>query len=88
MFARSGNREAFFVQEALDLQNGFNVFPAIEAMAARAFDRLQGWKLGFPETEHERLGFGEAAYLTDAEKTLLRNFRRGLSGTCHVFSVS
>ena len=34
IFTRAGNREAFFVEQALDLENRFDVFAPVEAMAA------------------------------------------------------
>src|SRR5271163_3244296 len=34
MFARAGDGETFFVEQALDFENGFDVFAAVEAMAA------------------------------------------------------
>ncbi len=88
MFAGTGDREAFLVEEALDFENGFDVVAAIEAMAAGTFHGLERGKFSFPVAKDERLGGRQAADFADAEKTLFRNFRRSLRGTGHVFCLS
>ena len=67
MFARAGDRKTFVVEQALDFENGFDVFAAIEAMAAGAFHRLEHGKFGFPIAQDEGLGGGQAADFADAK---------------------
>ena len=67
MLARAGDRKSLVVEQALDLENGLDVFAAIEAMAARAFHRLQHGKFGLPIAQHEGLGGGQAADFADAK---------------------
>ena len=81
MFARAGDSESFVVEQALDLENGFDVFAAIQAVAAWAFNRLQRGKFGFPIAKDERFGRGDAADFTDAEKTLRRQSVQDGSGS-------
>ena len=88
MFAGACDREAFFVEQAFDFENGFDVVAAVEAVAAGAFHRLQRWEFGFPVTQDEGLRSRQAAHFANAEKALLRNFGRGMSSGSHMFSVS
>src|SRR5580704_2874774 len=67
VFARSGDRKTFVVEQALDFENGFDVFAAVEAMAAGTLHGLQHGKLGFPIAQDEGLGGGQAADFADAE---------------------
>ena len=68
MFARAGDRKTLVVEQALDFENGFDVFAAIEAMAARALHRLQHGKFGFPIAQDEGLGSRQAADFADANR--------------------
>ena len=70
--ARARNGETFVVKETFDLENGFDVFAAIEAVTAETFHRLQRGKFGFPVTEDESFGRSEAADFADAEKRFFR----------------
>ena len=88
MLAGAGDRETFFVEEALDFENGFDVVAAVEAMAARTFYGLQRWEFGFPVAQDEGFRRRQAAYFADAEKALFRKFRRGMCSGGHMFSVS
>ena len=83
IFAGTGDREAFFVEQALDFEDGFDVLAAVEALAAGALDGLERGEFGFPEAQDKSLGGREAADFPDAEKSFLRNRRRGLRGTGH-----
>ena len=67
MFARAGDGETLFIEQALDLENGFDIFATIEAMAAGTFHRLQHGKFGFPIAQDEGLGGRQAADFTDTE---------------------
>jgi hypothetical protein len=67
MFARAGDGEALFIEQALDFENGFDVFAAIEAMAAGTLHRLQHGKFGFPIAQDEGLGGRQAADFADAK---------------------
>ena len=71
MFARAGDGESFLVQQALDFENGLDVFAAVEAMAVGALHRLQHGKFGFPVAQDEGLGGRQAADFADAEEALL-----------------
>ena len=88
MLAGAGDRETFFVEEALDFENGFYVVAAVEAMAAGTFYGLQRRKFGFPVAQDEGFRRRQAADFADAEKALFRNFRRGMCSGGHMFSVS
>jgi hypothetical protein len=88
MFARAGDGKTLFIEQALDFENGLNVFAAVEPMAAGTFYGLQRGEFGFPVAQDESLGGGEAADFANAEKALLRNRGRSLSGGGHGFSVS
>jgi len=70
--ARSGDSEALIVEQALDLEDRFDVFAAIEPVTAWAFYRLQRRKFGFPVAQNKGLGRGKAADFADAEKSLVR----------------
>jgi hypothetical protein len=67
MFARAGDGEALFVEEALDFENSFDVFAAVKAMAAGALYRLQHGKFGFPIAQDEGLCGRQAADFADAK---------------------
>ena len=73
--ARAGDSEAFVVEQALNLENSFDVLAAIQAMATGAFHRLQRGEFGLPVTKNEGLGCCEPAHFTDAEKSLFRKLR-------------
>jgi hypothetical protein len=88
VFAGAGDCETFFVEQAFDFENGFDVVAAVEAVAAGTFYGLKRWEFGFPVAQDEGFRSRQAAHFTDAEKTLLRNFGRGVSGASHMFSVS
>src|SRR3984885_14676498 len=88
MLAGARDRETFLVEEALDFEDGFDVVAPIKAMAARTFYGLQHRKLGLPVAQYEGFRRRQAAYFADAEKALLRNFRRGMRSGGHMFSVS
>ncbi len=88
MLSSAGDRETFFVEKALDFENGFDVVAAVEAMAAGAFYGLQRREFGLPVTQDEGFRRRQAAHFADAEKALLRNFRRGMCSGGHMFSVS
>ena len=53
MFARSNDGETFVVEQALDLENCFDVLAAIETMAAWTFYRLERRKFRFPVAQDE-----------------------------------
>jgi len=88
MLPRAGDREALFIEQPLDFEDGFDVFAAVEPVAAGALHRLERRKLGLPVAQDERLRRRQAAHFADAEQALFRNFSRRLSGTRHVLSVS
>ena len=88
MLAGSCDRKTFFVEQAFDLKYGLDVFAAVEAMAARTFHRFKSREFSFPIAKDERLRGRQTAHFADAEKTLLRKFRRSLRSTSHIFSVS
>ena len=67
MFARAGDCKTFFVEQALDLENGFDVFAAVETMPAGTLYRLQHGKFSFPIAQDEGLGSRQAADLANAE---------------------
>ncbi len=66
MAAGAGNREAFVVEEALDLQNQVHVLLAVQAIALAAFHRLQHGKFLFPIPQDKGADFGDAADFADA----------------------
>src|SRR5690348_9601303 len=71
VFARARNGEAFFVEQALDFENGFDVFAAVKAMAGGSLHRLQRGNFLLPITQDECFGTRQAAYLADAEELLV-----------------
>jgi len=73
--ARAGNGETFVVEEPLDFKNSFDVFAAVEAMAAGTLYRLQRGKLRLPVTQHEGLCRGKATDFADAEESFFREQR-------------
>jgi hypothetical protein len=83
IFARAGYGEAFFVEQALDFEDGFDVFAAIEALAAGAFHRLERGEFGFPEAQDESLGGREAADFSDAEKSFFGERGGSVRGSGH-----
>ena len=87
MPASPRNREALVVKESLDLEYSLDVFAAVETMSARAFDRLKHRELCFPKAQYKGLCLGQAADFSDTEKTLFRDFARGLGSTCHLFCI-
>ena len=88
MLARAGDCKPLFIEQTLDFEDGLDIFAAIKPMAAGTLYGLQRGEFGFPEAQDESLGGGEAADFADAEKALLRDRGRSLSGSGHVFSVS
>lgn len=88
VLSRPGDREAFVIKEAFDLEYGLDILAAVEPMPARAFHGLQRGKFGFPEAEDESLCSREAAHFPDPKKALFGDFTRGLSGTSHGLFVS
>src|SRR5579864_1858165 len=72
MAARSGDCEAFVVEQALDFEDGFDVFAAVHAVAAGALHGLQRGEFGLPVTQDERFGGGQSADFADAEKAFVR----------------
>src|ERR1700722_206007 len=74
--------EALVVKQALNFEDGFDVFTAIEAMAAGALHRLQRGKFGFPVAQDEGLGRGEATDFADAKKRFFREGRSVLRFRC------
>src|SRR5580704_10416181 len=89
VFSRARNREAFFVEQALDFENRLNVFAAIEAMAAGTLNRFEHREFRFPVAKDEGFRRRQAADLADAEKALLRDGRRLMTwgSTCHIFGL-
>ena len=55
VFSGARDREAFIVEQALDFENGLDVFAPVETMPARAFHGLKCGKFGFPIAQHKRL---------------------------------
>ena len=53
MFAGANDGEAFVVEETLDFEDRFDVFAAVEAMAAGTFYRLKRGELRFPVAQDE-----------------------------------
>ncbi len=70
--AGASDGESFVIEQAFNFENRFDVFAAVEAVAAGAFHRLQCRKFRFPVAQHERLGRSKAADFADAEKRLVR----------------
>src|ERR1700735_1003572 len=68
----AGDGKSFVIEQAFNFENGFDVFAAVEAMAAGAFHRLQRGKFRFPVAKDESLGRGEAADFADTEKCIFR----------------
>jgi hypothetical protein len=83
IFAGAGDGEAFFVEKALDLEHGLDVFSTVKALTARAFHRLEHGEFGFPEAQNEGFGGCEPADFSDAEKCLFGKRGRSLRGTGH-----
>src|ERR1700726_4905610 len=69
MPASAGDGKAFVVKQVFDVANGFHIFVTVEAMTLGTLHWLEHGKFGFPITQHERFGVGEAADLADTEKT-------------------
>src|SRR5580704_2222137 len=88
MLAGACDRKTFFVEQAFDLEYRLDVFATVEAMTARAFHRLESREFRFPIAKDESFRGRQSAHFADAEKTLLRKFRRSLRSTGHIFSVS
>ena len=88
MFPGSRDGKTLLIEEALDFENGLDIFAAVEAMSAGALHRLQRGEFAFPEAQDESLGFRQTADFADAEQALFRNFARSLCSTRHGFSVS
>jgi len=88
VLARARNRKAFFVEQALDFKDCFDILAAVKAVAAGALYRLKRWELGLPIAQDEGFRRRQAADFPDAKETLLRNFVSGLRCTRHIFSVS
>jgi len=88
VLARARDREALFIQQALDFEDGFDILAAIKTVAARAFYGLKRGEFGLPVAQDEGFRRGEAAHFSDAEKALFRDFARSLGRTCHVLFVS
>jgi hypothetical protein len=87
----SGDGKSFVIEQAFNFENGFDVFAAIEAMAAGTLHRLQRGKFRLPVAKDESLGRGEAADFADAEKCLVREGRSVVRFRCwssagHVYS--
>src|SRR5271167_3055467 len=67
MFPCAGDCKTFVVEQALDLENRFDVFAAIEAMSAGTLHRLQHGKFGFPIAQDEGLSGRQPADFADAK---------------------
>jgi hypothetical protein len=83
-----GDGEALLIKKAFDFKYGFDVLPAVHAMAARAFYRLQRRKFRLPIAQHEGFRARQTADFADAEQTLLGNFGCGLRSRSHFLRVS
>src|SRR5260370_26668053 len=71
MPASAGNRKAFVIKQALNLEDQVNILLAVHAMPIRALDRLQHGKFAFPVAQDKRFQFSEAADFAAAVKLLL-----------------
>ena len=67
MLSCAGNRESLFVKEALDFEDGLDILAAVEAVAARAFHRLERGEFGLPIAQDKSLRGRQAAHLPDAK---------------------
>jgi len=76
MFPRSRDGKALVVEQPLDFEDSFDIFAAIQAVAAGALDGLQRGKFRFPIAQNEGLRRRQTAHFSDTEKTLLREFLR------------
>src|ERR1700751_5414111 len=88
MLAGTGDGETFFVEQAFDFKNGFDVVAAVEAMSAGTFHRLQRREFRLPVAQDEGLRGRQTAHFADAEKALLWKFGRGRISVILLFSVS
>ena len=88
MLAGTGDCKTLFVEQALDFENSFDIFAAVEAMPAGTFYRLKSGEFRFPVTQDESFRGREAADFTNAEKALLRDRGRSLRGSGHGFRLS
>src|SRR5216683_6992574 len=81
--AGAGDGIPFVVEQALDLQHGFDVLAAVEPVALGTFHRLEHREFGLPIPQHEGLGGGQPAHLADAEKALLGDLGSALAVAWH-----
>lgn len=51
MLARTGDGEPFLIKKFFYAQDILNIFVSIHALPGAALDRLELWKLSFPETQ-------------------------------------
>src|SRR5437016_3001379 len=63
--AGARNREPVVVEEPLDAEDHVDIFLAVEAKAAGAFQRLEHGEFGFPVAKDERFQIRQAAHVSD-----------------------
>ena len=78
--AGTGDGVALVVEQAADLQCGFDVAAAVKALAGAALAGLELRELAFPEAQDERLDAEQTCGLADAEVELVRDGRGWESG--------
>src|SRR5579862_2561607 len=73
MLARSGNGEAFVVEERFDTQDVLDVFFAVHALSGAALYGFDLGELGFPEAQNVGGKMAQLGDFADAEVELLRD---------------
>lgn len=74
--AGAGDGESLLVQEALDLEDKFDVAAAVKALAGAALVGLELGELGFPEAEDVGLDGANAGDVADFEVEAVGDDRR------------
>lgn len=73
LLARSGNGEAFVIQQRLDANERLDIFAPIHPLAGAALDRLQLRKLRLPKTQNVGRQLAKSGNFANSEVQLLRN---------------
>jgi len=73
LLSRTGDGEAFFVQQSLDANEGLDILATVHALSGAALDRLQLRKLRFPETQNVRRQLAKGRNFADPKIKFFRN---------------
>ena len=84
MAARSRDREAFVVQQPLNLEYQVHVLLAIQPVAVGTFHRLKHREFRFPIAQNKGLQIRDAAHFADAVEILFEGGLRCAGVACHV----